>query len=206
MALRQTALRDFFYTAYSNELDASPRPITGVELQANFVSQILSTALEGRSLINVWSDPWEWLWILGWSWLGAQIVWKLRSPYKITPTLFIAGIGLTGICFGAFLMGGWWLPLVPPMMGLMGAAIVVTAHLAHLQEELKRSKEFLNSIINTIPDPIFVKDRRHRWIVLNQAYSKFLGYPLEELLEKSDYDVFPLQEAELFRPARPADF
>jgi diguanylate cyclase (GGDEF)-like protein/PAS domain S-box-containing protein len=35
--------------------------------------------------------------------------------------------------------------------------------------------------------------------VLNQAYSKFLGYPLEDLLEKSDYDVFSQQEATVFR-------
>lgn len=193
------SLKDFFYTAYSNEMDPSPRSTAGVELQANFVSQILSAALDGRSSINVWSEPWEWFWILIWSWLGTQIVWKLRSPYRITPTILLAGMGLTGICYGAFLAGGWWLPLVPPMIGLLGGAIVITAHLAHLEEELKRSKEFLNSIINTIPDPIFVKDRHHRWIVLNQAYGKLLGYPLDDLLEKSDYDVFPDQEAALFR-------
>ncbi|MGA7938215.1 MAG: CHASE2 domain-containing protein [Kovacikia sp.] len=193
------SLKDFFYTAYSNEMDASPRPTAGVELQANFVSQILSSALDGRSAINVWSKPWEWFWILIWSWLGAQIVWKLRSPFRITPIILLTGMGLAGICYGAFLVGGWWLPLVPPILGLTGAAIVITAHLAHLEEELKRSKEFLNSIINTIPDPIFVKDRKHRWIVLNQAYSKLLGYPLDDLLERSESDVFPAHEAEVFR-------
>ncbi|MBC7822513.1 MAG: GGDEF domain-containing protein, partial [Candidatus Parcubacteria bacterium] len=51
----------------------------------------------------------------------------------------------------------------------------------------------------TIPDPIFVKDKNHRWIVLNEAYSRFLGKPIEELVSKSDYDVFPNHEADVFR-------
>jgi diguanylate cyclase (GGDEF)-like protein/PAS domain S-box-containing protein len=96
-------------------------------------------------------------------------------------------------------LAGWWIPLVPPVLALFGSAIAITVHIAHLQEELKRSKEFLHTIINTIPDPIFVKDQRHRWIVLNQAYCRFLGYALEELLGKSDYDVFPHHEADVFR-------
>lgn len=68
-----------------------------------------------------------------------------------------------------------------------------------MQEELKRSKEFLSTIINTIPEPVFVKDKQHRWIVLNQAYARFLGYPLDDLLEKSDSDVFAPDEAAVFR-------
>lgn len=192
------SLKDFFYTSYSHNLGQSPQPVSGVELQAQFVSQVLSAVLDGRGLVNVWGDPLEWVWILGWSWLGAKIVWKLRSPYKAVPIIFLAGAGLVGIAYNAFL-AGWWIPLVPPLLGLTGSAVVILAILAHLEEELKRSKEFLNSIINTIPDPIFVKDRQHRWIVLNQAYCRFLGRPLEDVLNRSDYDVFPLHEAEVFR-------
>jgi diguanylate cyclase (GGDEF)-like protein/PAS domain S-box-containing protein len=191
------SLKDFFYTSYSHSLGQSPQPISGVELQAQFVSQVLSAVLDGRGLINVWADPLEWLWIVAWSWLGAKIVWKLRSPYKAVPMIFLAGTGLVGIAYTTF-VAGWWIPLVPPLLGLTGSAVVILAILAHLEEELKRSKEFLNSIINTIPDPIFVKDSQHRWIVLNQAYCRFLGRPLEDVLNRSDYDVFPLHEAEVF--------
>jgi diguanylate cyclase (GGDEF)-like protein/PAS domain S-box-containing protein len=193
------SLHDFFQTSYGKELiESSPQLMAGVELQANFASQIISAALQGRSAINVWADPWEWLWILVWAWVGAQLSWNLRSPSQTALKLLLAGSSLTGFCLLGFLWG-WWVPLVPPMIALAGSAIVIMAHVAHLQEELKRSKEFLSKIINAIPDPVFVKDRQHRWIVLNQAYSKFLGYPLEDLLEKSDYDVFSQQEATVFR-------
>lgn len=191
------SLKDFFYTSYSSG-SVSPKPMAGVELQANFVSQILSAALDGRPLIQVWAEPVEWLWILIWAWFGATLSWRLRSPRNSALAILLAGTGLVSVCYLAFL-GGWWLPLVPPAIALVGSAIGIIAHIAHLQEELKRSKEFLNTIINTIPDPIFVKDQHHRWIVLNQAFCKFLGYPLEDLLEKTDYDVFSLEEASVFR-------
>lgn len=191
------SLKDFFYTSYSSG-SVNPKPMAGVELQANFVSQILSAALDGRPLIQVWAEPVEWLWILLWAWFGAMLSWRLRSPRSSALAILMAGMGLLSICYLAFL-AGWWLPLVPPAMALVGSAIGIIAHIAHLQEELKRSKEFLNTIINTIPDPIFVKDQYHRWIVLNQAFCRFLGYPLEDLLEKTDYDVFSIEEASVFR-------
>jgi PAS domain S-box-containing protein len=56
----------------------------------------------------------------------------------------------------------------------------------------------LESIINTIADPIFVKDRRHRWVMLNDACCRFMGFAREQLIGKSDYDFFPAAEADVF--------
>ena len=75
----------------------------------------------------------------------------------------------------------------------------------HLEEmvrertaELVTTREFLDRIINNIPSPIFVKDRDHRWILLNEAYCEFMGYKREDLLGKSDFDFFPKEEAQVF--------
>jgi diguanylate cyclase (GGDEF)-like protein/PAS domain S-box-containing protein len=191
------SLQDFFYTPYSSTFTGEAQPISGVELHANFISQILSTALDQRPLIKVWPESAEWLWIFLWSGIGAMLLWRMRSPrYASISLLFVGGV-LSGSCYLAFL-AGLWLPLVPPLLGLLGSAAVITTHLAHIKEELKRSKEFLQTVINTIPDPVFVKNKEHRWIILNQAYCKFIGYPLETLMEKSDYDIFPRHEADAF--------
>ncbi len=58
--------------------------------------------------------------------------------------------------------------------------------------------DFLQQIIDAVADPIFVKDKDHRWIFLNEAYCNFMGYPREELIGMSDFDFFPEEEAQVF--------
>ncbi len=60
------------------------------------------------------------------------------------------------------------------------------------------SQNTLESIMNAVADPIFVKDRQHRWVLLNDACCKFIGHSREELIGKSDYEFFPKKEADIF--------
>ncbi|MEG4274609.1 MULTISPECIES: CHASE2 domain-containing protein [unclassified Microcoleus] len=191
------SLKDFYQNSYSSGWFSPPQQIPGVELQAHFLSQILSAALDGRGGINVWPEAAELLWILLWSWAGAKVSWNLRSLGRSAYCLLSICLCLSTSLYLALLVG-WWLPLIPPILSLVGSGAAVVGYLAHLQEELKRSKEFLQSLIDTIPDPIFVKDRNHRCVVLNQAYCRFIGYPLEILTCRTDYDLFPQAEAEIF--------
>lgn len=192
------SLKDLFQTPYSESFLSSPQRIPGVELHANFISQIVSAAVDDRPLIKVWPNPVEYLWIFAWSLVGAALAWQLRSPAWSLVGVIVSGGGLLVFCYLLFLPG-WWIPLVPPALGLTTSAVVVTGYIAHLEEELKQSKEFLNSVIDTIPDPIFVKNKQHRWVVLNEAYSEFLGYPTETLLNRSEYDFFIPAEADRLR-------
>lgn len=60
------------------------------------------------------------------------------------------------------------------------------------------SQSFLLEIINSVSEPIFVKDRKHRWIFLNNAFCQLAGYQREELIGKSDYDFFSTEQADIF--------
>ncbi|MDZ8238700.1 MAG: ATP-binding protein [Nostoc sp. ChiQUE01a] len=60
------------------------------------------------------------------------------------------------------------------------------------------SQSFLWSILNSIRDPIFVKDRQHSWVFVNDALCQFIGYQRAELIGKSDYDFFCKAEADIF--------
>jgi len=66
------------------------------------------------------------------------------------------------------------------------------------EETVKESQKFLNDIIDHIPDPIFIKNRKHEWILLNRALSEMLGYPRDQMLGKSDHDFFPKKQADFF--------
>lgn len=72
-------------------------------------------------------------------------------------------------------------------------------HHKEIARAWKETKNYLDAIINTIPDPIFVKDREHRFVTLNNGFCRFTGHTMEELLHKTDYEFFPKDEADIFR-------
>lgn len=63
---------------------------------------------------------------------------------------------------------------------------------------LLRQTELLAHVLNSVADPIFVKDEDHRWTLLNDACCRFMGHPREDLIGKSDYDFFPPEQAAVF--------
>ena len=67
-----------------------------------------------------------------------------------------------------------------------------------LYQRLLSSADALQKIIDIIPSPVFVKDREHRWVLVNDALVQILGRGRDELLGKSEFDVFPPQQAKAF--------
>ena len=68
-----------------------------------------------------------------------------------------------------------------------------------LQEDLLRTKVFLDSIVEHIPNMVFVKDATTlAFVLFNRAGEEFLGYRRADLIGKNDYDFFPKEEADFF--------
>ena len=69
----------------------------------------------------------------------------------------------------------------------------------HWEEELHETNRFLDSLIETIPHMIFVKDAQDlRFVRFNRAGEELVGYPRHELIGKNDFDLFPEDEARFF--------
>ncbi len=66
------------------------------------------------------------------------------------------------------------------------------------EKVLEESRNYLDKIINSAADPIFVKDRKHRWVLVNDAYCFFLGHKREEMIGKTEHDFFSKEEADVF--------
>jgi PAS domain S-box-containing protein len=69
------------------------------------------------------------------------------------------------------------------------------------QAELARrdSQLFLDSIIQELPNMVFVKDAEElRFVRVNRAGEELLGYSNDDLVGKNDFDFFPLEQAEYF--------
>jgi PAS domain S-box-containing protein len=69
----------------------------------------------------------------------------------------------------------------------------------HAEQAVRESENFLNSIIENIPDMVFVKEATTlHFVRFNKAAEQLLGYRRENLLGRSVHDLFPADEAEFF--------
>jgi PAS domain S-box-containing protein len=66
------------------------------------------------------------------------------------------------------------------------------------QEAILEAKDYLNRIIDTIADPVFVKDRAHRFALVNDAFCEFLGHSREELIGARDANFLPKDQVNVF--------
>jgi PAS domain S-box-containing protein len=68
-----------------------------------------------------------------------------------------------------------------------------------MQLELEvESRKNLETVINTIGDPVFVKDRSHRWILVNDGFCQMIGRSRKEVIGKTSYDFFPDETSRRF--------
>jgi PAS domain S-box-containing protein len=82
----------------------------------------------------------------------------------------------------------------------MAAEILQRAQELQATKELIHSNQiFLDSIVENIPNMVFVKDAKDlRFVLFNKAGESLLGYARADLLGKNDYDFFPKEQADFF--------
>ncbi|MDD5561621.1 MAG: ATP-binding protein [Candidatus Omnitrophica bacterium] len=62
-------------------------------------------------------------------------------------------------------------------------------------KELKDKYQLLRDLMDFIPDVIYFKDKKGRFIMVNQAHAKGLGVKPEALVGKTDFDLFSKKRA-----------
>ena len=65
-----------------------------------------------------------------------------------------------------------------------------------IEKELLESRELYRSLINAIPDMVFIKDEQLRHIIVNKSFLDHFGVREEQVIGKSDFELFssPLAE------------
>ena len=136
---------DFFYTPYSSTLLSLPETKPGVEIHAHFTSQIISAAVEGRSLIKSWPEIVEWAWILLWAVAGTLLAWQFNHSHRTKQQVWQEGCLLAGaplvLTASTYLpfLSGWWIPVVPAFLSAAGAATVTMIHIARSASDIRRT-------------------------------------------------------------------
>jgi PAS domain S-box-containing protein len=88
--------------------------------------------------------------------------------------------------------------LIAAFFFLKTRKLVFSLQAEKIKTELAARKEFFEVLLNSTPDPIFVKNKKHQWIYGNEAFTKIIGMGVNEYVGKSDYDVFPKEMADVF--------
>jgi hypothetical protein len=83
-------------------------------------------------------------------------------------------------------------------------ARAVVAHLditdqKQAEQRLRENEVFTNSILENLPNMVFVKNAENlQFVRINKAGENLLGYKRQDLLGKDDFDFFPKDEADFF--------
>ena len=65
-----------------------------------------------------------------------------------------------------------------------------------MEEKLSLEKDYMQNLLDNIPDAIYFKDRENRIIKVNKFYAHGVGLSPKEIIGKTDFDFFPEEQAQ----------
>lgn len=189
------SFQDVHSTPYTNRPD---QRMSGVEIHANIISQVISSVTDDRSLIKTWSKTQENLWIIIWISIGSVIIWQFRKANYFIQGIVIfisAQIILLLITYIAFL-NNWWIPVIPPFIGLVASAGGITIYTARNGEKIRQtfgrylSQEIVNTLLET-PEGVKLGGERRSITILTSDLRGFTAiseqFPPEEVVKILNY-------------------
>jgi two-component system cell cycle sensor histidine kinase/response regulator CckA len=96
----------------------------------------------------------------------------------------------------------WWCKVLKDPEGKPVGALSTARDITEqrrAEEILAQERNLLRILIDNLPDQVFVKDRESRFLVCNSGVARRAGARRpEELLEKTDFDIFPREVAAVY--------
>ncbi|NJR66830.1 MAG: CHASE2 domain-containing protein, partial [Leptolyngbyaceae cyanobacterium CRU_2_3] len=132
------SFQDYSLTPYKTNQGAIQK-IPGVILQAQMTSQLMSAALAERSLLWTWNLWQETIWVLGWSIIGGLITQFIRQLPAWGLAVGGAIIMLPGICLVVLVQWSGWIPMIPPILALVGSSGIIYIKTLADSRSLERS-------------------------------------------------------------------
>lgn len=83
-------------------------------------------------------------------------------------------------------------------IAIVGIAREITAR-KNVEHELSTRNRLLQTLIDVVPDHIYVKDMNFNFALVNRSYAEHLNVKPEDMIGTDDYDWFPEEYAKLYR-------
>ncbi len=110
----------------------------GVEHHAYFISQLLNSAIKGKSPLQTWSDNTESFWLCLWGVVGGLTGFYRGNVIRLTITIIVEFSFLIGSMI-VFLNQGWWIPLIAPLLS-WSSSLAVNMLYFSAQERVERQQ------------------------------------------------------------------
>lgn len=147
------SLNDRFFTPYSHTAALTS---AGVEVHADFASQLISAAINGRPLLRGVSAWLGTLWLL--IWLGSGVVLGVQMHSLRRTILLSVGLTIAGIAGAyALFLSGWWIAIVAPILGMKAVALVTRTYL--VWRSLSESHAALQDYAKTLEQKVEERTR-----------------------------------------------
>ena len=129
-----------------------------------------------------------------------KIISKIKTIYSLIGLIVVPIFGRLALT-GTGHEGDLYRYLVPALVGCIAGFLIGRERERYInkQRELAESQGFLQSIIDNIPAPIYLKDLDGKYLFINEQYEFLTDTPRKKITGKNDYDIFPKQIAALFR-------
>ncbi len=75
--------------------------------------------------------------------------------------------------------------------------LLEAAELRDARARAERAHDVLRAVLDGIPNPVFVKDERHRYLEVNEVLTQMLGRSHAQIIGASEADFFPADETTL---------
>lgn len=112
---------------------------------------------------------------------GAEMLNAPASFYAVNKGLFWAG-GVIGLC-----------------LLLLSLSLAGNVSRRKRAEELYRGQQnFVETLLQTIPAPVFYKDVEGRYLGVNPAFEALMGKPAKDFIGRSPEEAFPQEDGQVF--------
>jgi PAS domain S-box-containing protein len=86
-----------------------------------------------------------------------------------------------------------------PIIGVLGVSTDIT-ELEKKEQDLRRNEELLTRVLDTLPQKVFVKDRKGKFILCNESFARHHGETSKaDVINKTDADYWSEEEANRYR-------
>jgi PAS domain S-box-containing protein len=99
---------------------------------------------------------------------------------------------------GSFLALGEQLAGAIHNLASLASQTAIMGENSRLLSQIENQRRFLKTVIDHIPDPIFIKNKNHVWIEMNQANANVIGKPAQEMTGHTDQHYFSPELANEF--------